>query len=141
MQMASRGQASGGRPWHGGAVLLVEDDPAHAALLREVLGRTAGTVEQVTSGAEAVAALARRRFDLVVLDLGLPDVSGLTVLEEMRARGDTTPVAVVSIDDAAEKQGEARRLGAAHYVVKRPGYLAVVAAAAGALLAAPGKAP
>ena len=111
-------------------VLLVEDEPAHATLIAEALRGVVGRVDRAGTGAEALRALTVGRFDLVVLDIGLPDMSGLAVLTSMRERGDTTPVVCVTIDDAAQRRAEATRQGAADYIVKRPGYLAAVAAAA-----------
>jgi len=118
-------------------VLLVEDEPAHASLIGEALRRVAGAVEHVATGAEAFALLSARRFDLVVLDIGLPDVSGVTVLRWMRARGDASPVVFVTVEDAIERGVEAMRQGATNYVVKRPGYLEALVAAASEAVARP----
>ncbi len=120
-----------------GKVLLVEDEPAHATLIAEALRSLAAEVEHVGTATAALGALTERRFDLVVLDIGLPDMSGVAMLAAMRARGDATPVICVTVDDAPERRLEAMRQGAVEHVVKRPGYLAAVASAARHVLAGP----
>ncbi|MDE2605291.1 MAG: response regulator transcription factor [Burkholderiales bacterium] len=98
--------------------LLVEDDPMIAAGLREAL-RRAGHAVDWTADAQVAAAAARTEpFDMLVLDLGLQRGDGLAVLRELRRRGDTTPVIVVTARDALQDKLAGLDAGADDYLVK-----------------------
>ena len=85
-------------------ILVVEDDPILSDGLRAGLGLTGATVECVATCGDAAAALGTTAFAAVVLDLMLPDGSGLDVLRELRARGDRTPVVLLTArDDVANR--------------------------------------
>lgn len=85
-------------------VLVVEDDPVLSDGLRVGLALGGATVDSVASCVDARAALATSCFDAVVLDLMLPDGSGLDVLREMRGKGDDTPVLLLTaMDDVADR--------------------------------------
>lgn len=85
-------------------ILVVEDDPVLSDGLKVGLGLSGWTVDHVGWLNDARAAIAATAFDMVVLDLMLPDGSGLDLLSEMRARGDTTPVLLLTaIDDAPDR--------------------------------------
>ncbi len=98
-------------------VLLVEDDrqlgKATAAGLR-----TAYAVDWCRDAASAEAALATTDYDLVVLDIGLPDRSGLELLKSLRAGGDLRPVLILTARDAIEHRVEGLNAGADDYLVK-----------------------
>ncbi|ACS43807.1 response regulator [Methylorubrum extorquens] len=81
-------------------ILVVEDDPILSDGLRAGLGLSGATVECVGTCADADAALATSRFGVVVLDLMLPDGSGLEVLRGLRRRDDRTPVVLLTARDA-----------------------------------------
>lgn len=81
-------------------ILVVEDDPILSDGLRAGLGLSGATVECVATCADADAALAASGFGAVVLDLMLPDGSGLDVLRGLRGRGDRTPVVLLTARDA-----------------------------------------
>ncbi|CAX22371.1 DNA-binding response regulator in two-component regulatory system [Methylorubrum extorquens DM4] len=81
-------------------ILVVEDDPILSDGLRAGLGLSGATVECVATCADADAALATSGFAAVVLDLMLPDGSGLDVLRGLRGRGDRTPVVLLTARDA-----------------------------------------
>ncbi len=85
-------------------ILVVEDDPILADGLVVGLGLAGMTVDRVESCADAHAALATSAFDAMVLDLMLPDGSGLDVLREMRRAGDRTPVLLLTaMDDTPDR--------------------------------------
>jgi DNA-binding response OmpR family regulator len=99
-------------------VLLVEDDAMIGESLREALRRQGFAADWVRDGRAADAALASERFDAVLLDLGLPQRSGLDVLKAARARGDATPVLVLTARDALTDKVAGLDAGADDYVVK-----------------------
>ena len=99
-------------------VLLVEDDTMIGESLRETLRRQGMACDWVRDGRAADAVLASERFDAVLLDLGLPQRDGLTVLRDLRARGDTTPVIVLTARDALPDKVKGLDSGADDYLVK-----------------------
>jgi DNA-binding response OmpR family regulator len=99
-------------------VLVVEDTAALAGSLRRGLGEEGFDVEVAGAGGAALAALDRAPADVVVLDLGLPDLDGLEVLARLRAGGAVVPVLVLTARDAVEARVRALDAGADDYVVK-----------------------
>lgn len=99
-------------------ILLVEDDPALSASLKQGLQQMGFDVELSQDGAEADAILALRAFDLVVLDLGLPGLSGMDVLRRLRKRGAATPVLILTARDALQDRVAGLKTGADDYVLK-----------------------
>ncbi len=99
-------------------VLLVEDDQMIAQGLQTALRQDGYTVDHVRDGVSAAAALAANRFDLVLLDLGLPRRDGLDVLRELRGRGDATPVIILTARDERRDRIAGLDAGADDYVVK-----------------------
>ncbi|MGE5339798.1 MAG: response regulator [Gemmatimonadota bacterium] len=99
-------------------VLLVEDDRMIGENLRSALRQSGYAVDWVRDGRAADGSTATERFDLVLLDLGLPQRDGLEVLQAMRARGDRTPVIVVTARDALESRVRGLDAGADDYIVK-----------------------
>jgi two-component system, OmpR family, response regulator QseB len=85
-------------------VLVVEDDPILSNGLKVGLGLFGATLDIVSNCADGRAALASDEFDALVLDLMLPDGSGLDLLTELRASGDHTPVLLLTaLDDIANR--------------------------------------
>ena len=104
-------------------VLLVEDERKLRELVRSYLERAGFTVLSTGSGAEAITLAASAAPDLVVLDLGLPDVSGETVARELRAAGPTgrtgaVPILMLTAKAAEEDRIAGLELGADDYVTK-----------------------
>ena len=98
-------------------MLIVEDDEeARAALVRELAGR-GYRVEQARDGREAVERWAARRPDVVLLDLGLPDVDGLDIVRRLR-REAATPIVILSGRYEEREKVEALDRGADDYVTK-----------------------
>lgn len=85
-------------------ILVVEDDPVLADGLRVGLSLTGSVVDGVGTCADAHLALEVASFDAVVLDIMLPDGSGLDVLAALRARGDATPVLLLTaLDETGDR--------------------------------------
>ena len=99
-------------------LLLVEDDRMIGDSLRHALRLEGHAVDWVYDAAAASATLAAERFDLLLLDLGLPLGSGLQVLKQLRSRGDATPTIVVTARDALEDRVAGLDAGADDYLVK-----------------------
>jgi two-component system, OmpR family, response regulator QseB len=98
--------------------LLVEDDRMIGDTLRAALRMEGHAVDWVRDAAAAQGTLASERFDLVLLDLGLPQGNGLDVLRELRARGDATPVIVLTARDGPGDRVAGLDAGADDYLVK-----------------------
>jgi two-component system response regulator QseB len=99
-------------------VLLVEDDRMIAQGLQTALRQDGYVVDWVGDGRAAAEALHSSRFDLMLLDLGLPERDGLTVLRELRRRGDATPVIILTARDDRQDRIDGLDAGADDYIVK-----------------------
>jgi len=111
---------AGGRRRGGGmtaTVLLVEDEQKLRDLVRSYLERAGFTVLSTGSGAEAITIGLSASPDLVILDLGLPDVPGETVVRELRAAG-PVPVLILTARSSEEDRIRGLELGADDYVTK-----------------------
>jgi two-component system response regulator QseB len=93
-------------------VLVVEDDRMIAKGLHTALKQDGYAVDGVSDGRSAASALRSSRFDVVLLDLGLPERDGLEVLRELRARGDATPVIIVTARDDVQDRIQGLDAGA-----------------------------
>lgn len=99
-------------------ILLVEDDDLLASGLLLALQKANYIVERVGDGHSAIRALSDNPFDLVILDLGLPRLDGTEVLKEVRGRGNTVAVLVLSARDSTRDRILGLDLGADDYLVK-----------------------
>ena len=99
-------------------LLLVEDDNALGSGVRAGLRQEGYTIDWLTDGASALHALQTEEFDLAILDLGLPRLDGLQVLQQLRAGGSTLPVLVLTARDATEDRILGLDAGADDYLVK-----------------------
>jgi len=99
-------------------ILLVEDDRMIGESIRTALRQDGSAVDWVRDGRAAEGALGTEQFDLVLLDLGLPQRDGLEILRAMRLRRDQTPVIVLTARDALRDRVAGLDAGADDYVVK-----------------------
>ncbi len=99
-------------------ILLVEDDALLGDALLVGLREQGFAVEWFRDGAAGEAALASDEFTAIVLDLGLPRMSGLELLKHVRSRGDHTPVIILTAREAVDDRVRGLDLGADDYVVK-----------------------
>ncbi len=99
-------------------LLLVEDDPMIGEAVLDALRGAHYAVDWVRDGMMAETALSTQAYDLVLLDLGLPQRNGLDVLRTLRARGSTVPVLVATARDAVGDRIAGLDAGADDYVVK-----------------------
>jgi two-component system KDP operon response regulator KdpE len=98
-------------------ILLVEDDPAGAEIVAGALASRHYAVEVVQRGTDALVATAEQEPDIVILDLGLPDVDGIEVCRRLRAWF-AHPIIVLSADGAEDRKVAALDEGADDYVTK-----------------------
>lgn len=101
-------------------VLVIDDEPAIRRLLKTSLSAEGYEVVEAATGEEGLAVFGRMRIDLVLLDLGLPDIEGRDVITRMRAKG-LTPIIVLSIRSDERGKVEALDAGADDYVTKPVG--------------------
>jgi DNA-binding NarL/FixJ family response regulator len=100
-------------------VLIVDDHPSFRASVRMLLECEGYTVVgEARDGATALARAAALRPDLVLLDVGLPDVDGFTVAARMTSGGDGPAVVLTSTRDAADYGSVVRRCGACGFLPK-----------------------
>src|SRR5579872_287990 len=99
-------------------VLLIEDDAMIAQGLQTALRQGGFAVDWMRDGSSAAASLRTSQFDVVLLDLGLPDRDGIDVLRELRKRGDATPVIILTARDEIQHRIAGLDAGADDYIVK-----------------------
>ncbi len=107
-------------------VLIVEDDDAIATPLAKGLVREGLTVDRVETGKDALDRASGTSFDVVLLDLGLPDRDGFDVCRDLRARSDV-PIIVVTARSEEVDRVVGLELGADDYIVKPFGFRELVA--------------
>lgn len=101
-----------------GRALVVEDGLSLGAFLKKALGESLGGVEWVRDLRSARSTLARETFDLVVLDLTLPDGNGTVLVTEIRGTGSGVPIIILSGNDEVVKRVQCLDLGADDYLCK-----------------------
>jgi len=102
---------------HNGSVLVVEDDKNIADFLKASLVSSGYAVELVTSGRKAISITADTQFDVILLDLGLPDIDGIKVLKSIREWSEV-PIIIVSARIEEAEKVEALDAGANDYIAK-----------------------
>lgn len=106
-------------------VLLAEDNPVGALLARTLLRREGCTVETAASGEEVLAAMARARYDLVLMDVRMPGMDGLAATRALRARGDQTAIVALTANAFVEDRKACLEAGMDDHLTKplEPGAL------------------
>ena len=99
------------------SVLIIDDETQIQRLLTIALESAGYKVRTAGTGKEGLAMVARHRHDLIILDLGLPDISGLMVLKQLR-EWTHTPIIVLTVQDGEAEKVEALDTGADDYVTK-----------------------
>jgi len=101
--IAEAARAAGKLPRVTQHILLIEDDPRLAEMVSEYLGEAGFRVSVAGSGGEGLKRLAREAYDLLVLDLMLPDMDGLEVCRRLRAKSDTPVLMLTARGDAMDR--------------------------------------
>ncbi len=99
-------------------MLLIEDDELISHGILAGLRAHGMTADGVATAAQADAVLAAIHCDVVILDLGLPDEDGMSLLQRLRSRGMTLPVLILTARDAVENRVAGLRAGADDYLLK-----------------------
>ncbi|TDS73353.1 response regulator transcription factor [Comamonas sp. JUb58] len=99
-------------------ILLVEDNLELAQSLAELLRQHAFVVDHVDRGDAADQLLSQSHYDLLLLDLNLPQLSGKALLRRLRERGDSLPVIVLTASDSLDQKVLCLEIGADDYLVK-----------------------
>jgi len=99
-------------------ILLVDDERISREGIRQVLTREGYSVNTADSGKDALEKLALQRYDLVLLDIRLPGISGFELQEQLLAAGTQMPVIFLTGQDRAGMEEHAMRLGASAYLRK-----------------------
>jgi len=102
---------------HGARILIADDEPAIRRAVQTNLARHGFQIDTAETGREALEHAASFRPDLVLLDLGLPDIDGLEVIRALRERG-STPIVVLSVRGQERDKVAALDLGADDYLTK-----------------------
>ncbi len=99
-------------------ILVVEDDKKLSGFLTRVLAEEGYTVELATTGTEAIQTTQKASYDAIVLDWMLPEADGLQVCREIRSRGDTTPIIMLTARGETAEKVQGLDTGADDYMVK-----------------------
>jgi two-component system NtrC family response regulator len=99
-------------------VLVIDDEPAHRLMVRVVLGDAGFKVLEADNGSSGLATLRARPVDVVLLDMRMPGMSGLDVLQKMHEEGMTTPVIMLTAFGNVSSAVESMKIGAWDYLTK-----------------------
>ena len=99
-------------------ILIAEDEPRIAAFLKKTLGANGFMTEVAKDGYEAIHMTRSQKFDLLILDLGLPGKDGATVMEELRGQGERLPIIILTARDGVNEKVAGLMGGADDYMTK-----------------------
>lgn len=99
-------------------MLVIDDEPGVRELISEALSISEITAVQATDGLEALSHLRRQRFDLLILDINMPKLDGLALLEKLRTEGMSVPVLMLSARADKTDINHGLRSGADDYLTK-----------------------
>ena len=99
-------------------VLVIDDEPGVRDLISEALSLSEITAVQAADGLEALSFLRRERFDLLILDINMPKLDGLALLEKLRTEGMSIPVLMLSARADKSDINQGLRIGADDYLTK-----------------------
>ncbi len=101
-----------------GRILLVEDDRTLSTLVRDILEINKYEVVLCSNGEEGLATFKSQKFDLLLVDIMMPKMDGITMIKEIRRYDQRVPIIIISAKDMKDDKVEGFRAGADDYVVK-----------------------
>jgi len=118
--MGQRSEQEGTRPprGEGTRILVIDDEEVIHVSLRRILGRQGHEVDAVLRAEQGLELLQRRRYDLVITDLMMPDVNGIQLLERVRELGLNVPILMITGYPSIRTAVQSLRLGAVDYLAK-----------------------
>jgi two-component system KDP operon response regulator KdpE len=99
-------------------ILIVDDEPAILRFLKSALSAQDYIVSEARDGQGALRAIGQKNIDLILLDLGLPDMDGLNIIRQIREKGEALPIIIVSSRESETEKVAALDLGADDYLTK-----------------------
>lgn len=99
-------------------ILIIEDESGIALALYKSLSQSDYRVDTAKTGSSGLRKVATRKFDLIILDLGLPDMSGLTICRQLRADGYKAPIIVLTAESSIKSKVSLFDAGANDYLTK-----------------------
>lgn len=99
-------------------VLVIEDDPSVTTLIKAALEHNGSTASLAKSASEGKQQAFEKNFDIIILDLGLPDGNGLDLLEYLREKKMNTPILILSADHETDVKVKGLSVGADDYLTK-----------------------
>jgi DNA-binding NtrC family response regulator len=99
-------------------ILIVDDEPSNRNILRQELAHRRFTVETTHNGSEALKIIESAGVDLIILDFMMPDIGGLDVLKELRAKGSDIPVIMMTAYGSVARAVEAMKAGAEDFITR-----------------------
>lgn len=99
-------------------VLVVDDNADILSNVRDYLEMSGLSVETALGGREALSRMSRKSYAVCILDIGLPDIDGLSVCKTLRQKGDKTPILMLTARDSIDDRVTGLRVGADDYLIK-----------------------
>lgn len=99
-------------------ILIIEDEPGIALALYTSLSKAAYLVDTAKTGSSGLRKAAAKKFDIVLLDLGLPDMSGLTICRQLRSNGLEAPIIILTAEGSVRSKVSLFDAGANDYITK-----------------------
>lgn len=109
-------------PWKNKSILIVDDYPTVRRAIKDIIVNLGMAAEEAENGLEAQERLKKKKFDLVISDLVMPEMDGFELTEALRSSSEyrRLPVVIVSTHDDAKYIFRALHLGADDYIIKPP---------------------
>lgn len=99
-------------------ILVIDDSPTLRKLLRFYLKKKGYSVHEAHNGKVGLDYIAREAFDLIILDMNMPVMNGLEVLETLKREGFSVPILILSADKEEESKAAGIAFGASYYLTK-----------------------
>ncbi|MCI4662666.1 MAG: response regulator [Neomegalonema sp.] len=102
----------------GKSILLAEDTPANVTLYTAILTRAGHALDIAEDGRSAVTKGSNKAYDLILMDIGLPILTGIEATQELRAAGNQTPIIALTAEDDVKSERACKAAGMNGFLVK-----------------------